>query len=458
MPRRIAIAVVLFLGLMLAGRAHDAAAVDIASGETREYFRDWLAACRNDGSGYCSALAYVPDPSAPGGIAAQLRVALPRPGADPQIVFSPIPRLDGLSDLADLEQAMTVRVDDTPAIQLLPGAGFGRAGGLNDYGIADDTVAAELIRRMKQGAAITVDYVDQAGRDARFTFSLMGLTAALRFIDDRQARAAGDLPAIDPEAPRHDRATMAGFDCRGNEPFWTLTIKGTTATYSRPTDTFALRDHALNGAMQARDFFKPPLFVWRGRGELASGDIVAMITGDRCLDTMSDGEGQTAFDYTARISMPNGELLTGCCNAREKPAAADPAGLDGAPIADVASKGPDDWSRLIVDLLPAINACLERTPGADTRVTKAWPMNRGMVGVRAGDDGGRRWNCVAPADGGEVRVFAPVPEGAETVPGETTVVFTPSPGSPPAGACFRHERLMNPGTATLIGWLSYHAC
>lgn len=126
---------------------------------------------------------------------------------------------------------------------------------------------------------------------------------------------ADTVPPTEPQAPGQEDTGPGTLACRGNEPFWNLTIDGTEAEYARLTDAAPPRPQRLRGTLQARAFFTPPLFVWRGRGERASGDLVAMITGERCLDTMSDSEGQTSFDYTVRISTPSGELLTGCCNA-----------------------------------------------------------------------------------------------------------------------------------------------
>lgn len=317
MPYRKIIVVV--LALILAGQASVAAAVHSTFGETRDYFRDWLAACRNDGSGYCSVLAYVRDPKGPGGIAAQLRVARPRPGADLEIVVTPVIRF------ADVGQPMTVRVDDNAEITLPPQSGFARAGGLNDYRIVDKTAKTALLPQMKNGRSFSVKYMDDAGERARLTFSLMGLTAALDFIDRVRTTTGEAVPGVDPESPRHDTGGPGALRCGGNEPFWTLTLDGTEGLYSRPTEAMPPRAHPLKGAMKVRAYFKPPLFVWRGRGKLASGDIVAMITGEHCLDTMSDGEGRSVFDYTVRVSMPNGELLVGCCEA--------------APVTD--SDGPD---------------------------------------------------------------------------------------------------------------------
>jgi hypothetical protein len=43
------------------------------------------------------------------------------------------------------------------------------------------------------------------------------------------------------------------------------------------------------------------------------GDLVAWITAEPCLDTMSDREGSSAFAHRIRISLPDGEVLVGCC-------------------------------------------------------------------------------------------------------------------------------------------------
>jgi putative lipoprotein len=128
----------------------------------------------------------------------------------------------------------------------------------------------------------------------------------------------------------------------------------------------------------------------------------------------------------------------------------------GHPLFDPAAKTADDWSRFLLDLMPAINACLREPVGDLPRVVKAWPMNHGMVGVRLQNIDGGRHQCIAAADGApvdqvELLAFdaAPAPEGDP--------VFTPADGAYPGGACFRHERV-EAADGRFLGWLSARVC
>jgi uncharacterized membrane protein len=151
---------------------------------------------------------------------------------------------------------------------------------------------------------------------------------------------------------------------RGNEPFWQLRINGATATYQR------LGDAAIDLAGRATpfDYLPRPELVWRGRAAPLDGDLVAWITEERCLDTMSDREGSTEFSHRVRICMPGGEVLTGCCH-RGLHAAAGAIDQGPLPVAELSAKATDDRSRLLLDLAPAIEARLGATPGPAPRVT-----------------------------------------------------------------------------------------
>jgi putative lipoprotein len=126
------------------------------------------------------------------------------------------------------------------------------------------------------------------------------------------------------------------------------------------------------------------------------------------------------------------------------------------PVADLQAKPAEDWSRFLLDLLPAIAACLDATPGPAPRVTKAWPMNRGMAGARTRNGAGGWFDCIAPSLGGEVDRLEPVTDGGR-LPGEGTVVFSPVIQGPPPGECYQHERALGPGGEP-IGWLSTETC
>jgi uncharacterized membrane protein len=99
--------------------------------------------------------------------------------------------------------------------------------------------------------------------------------------------------------------------CRGNEPFWQLQIDGATAIYQRLGDAAI----ELAGSATPLDYLPRPELVWRGRAATLGGDLVAWITEESCLDTMSDREGSSAFSPRIRISLPGGESWSAAAGA-----------------------------------------------------------------------------------------------------------------------------------------------
>jgi uncharacterized membrane protein len=186
-------------------------------------------------------------------------------------------------------------------------------------------------------------------------------------------------------------AASGPMACRGNEPFWQLQIDGATAIYQRLGDAAI----ELAGSETPLDYLPRPELVWRGRAATLGGDLVAWITEESCLDTMSDREGASAFSHRIRISLPAGEVLVGCCRSSVHAAAHATIHQRDLPVADLPAKPAPDWARLLPDLAPAIEACVGATPGPAPRVTKAWPMNHGMVGVRTRDGAGGWFACIA---------------------------------------------------------------
>ena len=83
------------------------------------------------------------------------------------------------------------------------------------------------------------------------------------------------------------------FECRGNEPFWKIKINGDAAEYSKFTGAPDMKKDALKGQLKSLDYLRPPLFVWRGRVQGTTGDVVVFIENRQCLDSMSDQEGQS---------------------------------------------------------------------------------------------------------------------------------------------------------------------
>lgn len=221
--------------------------------------------------------------------------------------------------------------------------------------------------------------------------------------------------------------------CRGNEPFWSLEIGDRSATYATPGEAPA----ELRGEM--RRFDPLGIRVWRGRAAGDARDWVAFVDSETCADTMAD----QSFPMRALVSRPDGSLLAGCC---------------GEPVpAAEAKDSATDWSARLMDFLPAIETCLAASNGPMV-VTKAWPLNRGLVGVRLLDPERRRFDCLAPHAGGAPVAYSAIEGDGTRLPGEFQPLFTPNPGQPPAGECYQHQQVFHPTTGAALGWLSYDTC
>jgi hypothetical protein len=175
-----------------------------------------------------------------------------------------------------------------------------------------------------------------------------------------------------------------------------------------------------------------PFGVLRAESREA-GTLVAFITAEACTDSMS-GE---ASPMRARVSMPDGALRAGCC--RPVQAAADP-------------RAPADWSRLLPDLLPVVQACASARPGV---VLAAWPMNRGKAGVRIAAADGERFDCLGDLSTARVERVAAVSNG-QRLPNEgQPTLRLGQPATPEA--CRKVEAVTGPSGAP-IGALAWESC
>jgi uncharacterized membrane protein len=265
----------------------------------------------------------------------------------------------------------------------------------------------------------------------------------------------------DTAAGRKRTKAVLQFACRGNEPAWSLVIDHDNARYLglRGSEPEAI---ALKGKLRATGEGRRPDIDWRGKAPDGSAYKV-LIQEQACADTMADAstsEAKASFPYSARLTLPGNKVVQGCCSAgletaRPRPAA--PVNLDQAPVANLFGKQPDDWSRFLLEMKPAIDACLQRTPGDFPYVTKAWPMNRGLVGVRTRNAVAGWFDCTAEYDGRSVERFEAVTADAGPVPGEGYVLYTPLAGMAPGGNCWRHERVQDL-SGNPLGWLSTNGC
>jgi uncharacterized membrane protein/invasion protein IalB len=270
--------------------------------------------------------------------------------------------------------------------------------------------------------------------------------------------ASKPASAAGPPPPGRRRVkAVRQFTCRGDEPAWNLTIDNNRARLELLLDADPA-SIALTGRLGVTGEGRTPDVDWRGKS--ADGRAYrALIQQQSCTDSMSEAQGEAAFDYRVQLTVPRGGKLAGCCDAGLEPRVAartqpEPAQV---PVAALGAKSPVDWSRMLMELLPAIDACLAKTPGTSPYVTKAWPMNHGMVGVRTRNATVGWFECVAQTDGKAVDRFGPVESNAPAVPGEETVLYTAIAHAPPSGNCFTHERVMDAG-GNQIGWLSTNTC
>jgi uncharacterized membrane protein len=141
-------------------------------------------------------------------------------------------------------------------------------------------------------------------------------------MNQRSARLVVLLPLLVAAAPLAGEPVLV---CRGHEPEWNLRVEGPSATLAT-LGSQGLVQTGFAGRLQELGWGRPPFFVYRGRAEASGPDLVAVITRETCLDTMADAaEGGGASEYTARVSLPGGEVRLGCCSLPQAPEPAAPA-------------------------------------------------------------------------------------------------------------------------------------
>lgn len=129
-------------------------------------------------------------------------------------------------------------------------------------------------------------------------------------MNQRSARLVVLLPVLAAGAPLAGEPVLV---CRGHEPEWSLRVEGPSATLATLGGQ-GLVQTGFAGRLQDLGWGRPPFFVYRGRAEASGPDLVAVITRETCLDTMADAaEGGGASEYTARVSLPGGDVRLGCC-------------------------------------------------------------------------------------------------------------------------------------------------
>lgn len=258
------------------------------------------------------------------------------------------------------------------------------------------------------------------------TFILLGLIWAV------SAQAQEDGPA----APLH---------CSGNEPFWSLDLDGAQGVLKRP-GAEQVEETRYQGAWTGLGFLTPPARVWRGE---ADGDVLtAVVREEACQDTMKDGP---ALSHSVIVST-GAVTAAGCCRL----APVEEQSEDDAPVSkpDAPRYRAHDWSVRIRDYLPAMRLCVFDSGLGIDRVEIAWPMNKGLVGVRMRAADGSRHDCIAEQTGGEIIMLDPVSEEAERMKGEADPAFYPASEQQPMIEGGVLEQLVD-GDGVFQGWLYY---
>lgn len=159
------------------------------SGETRQFFKDWLAACRADG--YCSATAYQ-NPNPGNGTVADY---IFRVGRHAEGVYWEI-SLSTVASMGDGAQPFEVSVDGA-AERFAGPAEVAAYGSINDFFFTGPRAQA-VMDRLAPGSDLAIAFTDTDRNRQQAVFSLAGLTASLIWIDEMQNRLGAERVA---EAP-----------------------------------------------------------------------------------------------------------------------------------------------------------------------------------------------------------------------------------------------------------------
>ncbi len=152
-------------------------------GEVREYFGDWLAACRP--SGYCSATTYDNPNPADGSVADHiLRVGRHERGLYWEVSLTTV------AGYPDEYADIIFKVDGQTSV-FEQGVDYGAYSSINDFYFVSQQ-AEKLLDQLVAGTSAQAKFLDEYQELYTANFSLSGLTAALLWIDERQRRLGSE--------------------------------------------------------------------------------------------------------------------------------------------------------------------------------------------------------------------------------------------------------------------------
>ncbi len=169
----------LFVGLQSATQAQSTS--DDPFKENFQDFRNWQATCYDDGS--CLARTMVKPGSGEAGEAYRLRLA--REGGEFSSFVLSLMTIDAKPGTGEL---LNVRVVGGPAFALADGAGYGVFSDKNLYYFTDQATLDALLPAMMQGSQMSASFRDERGETRTANISLLGLGAAIKFMNKQQFR------------------------------------------------------------------------------------------------------------------------------------------------------------------------------------------------------------------------------------------------------------------------------
>ena len=225
----------------------------------------------------------------------------------------------------------------------------------------------------------------------------------------------------------------------------------------------------------------------RSSPEVEAGNVVGRAAGMDTVSVLETVQRPTHAWY--RVRGPNGayegwirgDLIADFDPAARAPAEPAPAPTPapaetaptpatGAPKSDATREADvprtedpplvvrDDWSRYLIDHFAAVRDCLNTSSAQPAAAIKAIPLNRGLVDIVVRDAAERRWECIIKAEGGTPLRYDPVTWQMALPQRTGDPSFTLAGATPPEGACFSTEPVVDPDDGRRLGWLTYRTC
>jgi hypothetical protein len=234
-----------------------------------------------------------------------------------------------------------------------------------------------------------------------------GPAAAPKRPDAPPAAPAASAPAPTPQAI--DLAQLEGrIVALGRNPEWRL-------------DADAQLGMVLVMPEQGLTFsadFTAPQQEPNGVARLASAPLTLALAAEPCtLDGVS-------YKMSASAQVEQGEPLVGCAFVR--------------------------WDWRLIEMLPAIDACLSVSPRT-RRVTYAALEENGRALVRMHGEGAPPVDCRAPLTSGGPAIVTPTDPNLR-IGGEGDAIFVRAPGQNPGGECYEAPEV-RAADGALLGWM-----